>query len=136
MYPERMAHIVCLPFQPKFHLYPDPINDPCPMSYGSPYDADVSCRRVVNVALLLCKLLLRRFSCAGACREPFPLLADPVQYTPDTLDTWGNRSEMDYWLGVLLDQIGTVVEKAAACDGQPGGCHLHELPPLRTTDAL
>ncbi|EIE24982.1 fumble-domain-containing protein [Coccomyxa subellipsoidea C-169] len=54
-------------------------------------------------------------------REPFPLLADAVHYTPDTLDIWGDRAEMDYWLGVLLDQVGTVVEKAAACDGQPDG---------------
>jgi hypothetical protein len=106
------------------------------MSYGTPVDADVSRCRVVNVALIVCNLLVQRFSGAFACREPFPLLADPVQYTPDTLDIWGNRSEMDYWLGVLLDQIGTVVEKAAACDGQPGGCLLHELPPLRTMDAL
>ena len=63
---------------------------------------------------------MHRLMIAGVHREPFPLLADPVQYTPDTLDIWGNRSEMDYWLGVLLDQVSTVVEKAAACDGQPG----------------
>ncbi|CAL8471142.1 g10684 [Coccomyxa elongata] len=54
-------------------------------------------------------------------REPFPLLADGVHYTPDTLDIWGDRSEMDYWLGVLLDQVSTVVEKAAACDNKPDG---------------
>ena len=59
------------------------------------------------------------------CREPFPLLADGVHYTPDTLDIWGDRSEMDYWLGVLLDQVGTVVEKAAACDNKPGVLSLH-----------
>jgi hypothetical protein len=66
------------------------------------------------------------------CREPFPLLADPVHYTPDTLDIWADRSEMLYWLGVLQDQVQTVVEKAAASDCAPGqsGDPLQHGPPF------
>ena len=56
-----------------------------------------------------------------ARREPFPLLADPVNYTPDTLDIWSNRPEMGYWLGVLGDQVQTVVEKAVASEGNSQG---------------
>lgn len=57
--------------------------------------------------------------------EAFPLLADPVHYIPDTQDMHKDREEMEYWLGVLHDQIGTVVAKAIASErGTPG-----ELPP-------
>ncbi len=66
------------------------------------------------------------------CREPFPLLADPVHYTPDTLDIWGDRSEMLYWLTVLQDQVQTVVEKAAASDAAPGAPHFTRAVALLT----
>ena len=42
---------------------------------------------------------------------------------PDTLDIWSNRAEMDYWLGVLGDQVQTVVEKAVASEGNSQGAH-------------
>lgn len=53
-----------------------------------------------------------------------------MHYTPDTLDIWGDRSEMDYWLGVLLDQVSTVVEKAAACDNKPGVLSMPHCAPV------
>ena len=59
----------------------------------------------------------------ACCREPFPLLADPVGYTPDTLDIWSRPAEMEYWLGVLGDQVQTVVEKAVASEGNSQGAH-------------
>jgi len=61
--------------------------------------------------------------------EPFPLLADAARYQPNTLDMhasvsndcpvnlYGEEREMDYWLGVLADQIPAVVEKAVASEG-------------------
>ncbi len=53
--------------------------------------------------------------------EPFPLLADPNGYEPNTLDIVHDQAEMEYWLGVLEQQIGTGVEKAIACEGcSPG----------------
>lgn len=53
--------------------------------------------------------------------EPFPLLADPVKYEPNTLDIAADPAEMEYWLGVLQDQIPTVCEKAVASDGGSKG---------------
>ena len=53
--------------------------------------------------------------------ESFPLLADPVHYTPDTQDINKDREEMDYWLGVLHDQIPTVVAKAIASEHKTPG---------------
>jgi len=49
--------------------------------------------------------------------EPFPLLSDPLHYNPNTVDINGDDAEMAYWVGVLQDQIPTVVEKAAASEG-------------------
>jgi pantothenate kinase len=49
--------------------------------------------------------------------EPFPLLADPAHYEPNTLDINADAAEREYWAGVLADQIPTVVEKAAASAG-------------------
>lgn len=48
--------------------------------------------------------------------------------------TQGDRTEMDYWLGVLGAQIPTVVEKAMASEGATSGApspprgrdHMHE----------
>lgn len=53
--------------------------------------------------------------------EPFPLLADPVHYIPDTQDINTDREEMEYWLGVLHEQIPTVVAKAVASDHKTAG---------------
>ena len=58
---------------------------------------------------------------APARRETFPLLTDPVSYSPDTLDIWSNRPEMDYWLGILGEQVDTIVEKAIASEGNSPG---------------
>lgn len=48
--------------------------------------------------------------------EPFPLLSDPASYNPNTIDINGDAAEMAYWVGILQDQIPTVVEKAAASE--------------------
>ena len=66
-------------------------------------------------------------SCCGASalaalrRETFPLLMDPVSYSPDTLDIWSNRPEMDYWLSILGEQVDDTVEKAIASEGNSPG---------------
>ena len=49
--------------------------------------------------------------------EPFPLLVDPAVYTPNTIDINADAAEMSYWVGILADQIPTVVEKAASSEG-------------------
>lgn len=49
--------------------------------------------------------------------EPFPLLADPKRYEPNTIDINADAAEMAYWVGILQDAIPTVVEKAAASEG-------------------
>ena len=46
---------------------------------------------------------------------------DPVSYSPDTLDIWSNRPEMDYWLGILGEQVDNIVEKAIASEGNSPG---------------
>ena len=53
--------------------------------------------------------------------EPFPLLVDPNGYEPNTLDIVHDQGEMQYWLEVLEQQIGTGVEKAMACEGSTPG---------------
>lgn len=58
---------------------------------------------------------------AALCRETFPLLMDPVSYSPDTLDIWSNRLEMDYWLSTLGEQVDNIVEKAIASEGNSQG---------------
>ncbi len=54
-------------------------------------------------------------------RETFPLLQDPVSYSPDTMDIWSNRSEMDYWLSILGEQVDNIVQKAIASEGNSPG---------------
>ncbi|GFR49108.1 hypothetical protein Agub_g10904 [Astrephomene gubernaculifera] len=49
--------------------------------------------------------------------EPFPLLADPAGYEPNTLNITGDEEELRWWVGVLREQVPTVVEKAAASEG-------------------
>lgn len=49
-------------------------------------------------------------------QEPFPLLSNPSKYDPNTIDINADAAEMAYWVGVLQDQIPTVVEKAAASE--------------------
>lgn len=48
--------------------------------------------------------------------EPFPLLADPGGYNPNTIDINSDAAEMAYWVGILQDAIPTVVQKAAASE--------------------
>jgi hypothetical protein len=44
--------------------------------------------------------------------EPFPLLADEKNYVPDTFNIHTDQAELDYWLGILIDQVGPFVERA------------------------
>ena len=53
--------------------------------------------------------------------EPFPLLAEPLQYTPETFDIVGNPADRRYWLGVLRDSIPGVVDKAAVSEQRTPG---------------
>jgi bifunctional damage-control phosphatase, subfamily II, fusion protein len=48
--------------------------------------------------------------------EPFPLLADPGGYNPNTIDINSDAAEMAYWVGILQDAIPTVVQKAASSE--------------------
>lgn len=48
---------------------------------------------------------------------------DPGSYSPDTLDIWSNRPEMDYWLGILGEQVDNIVEKAIASECNSPGEH-------------
>ena len=48
--------------------------------------------------------------------EPFPLLADPAMYVVNTFDITEDVAEMAYWIGVLQDQIPTVMHKAASSE--------------------
>ncbi|KAK9799347.1 hypothetical protein WJX73_008823 [Symbiochloris irregularis] len=53
--------------------------------------------------------------------EYFPLLADPVHYTPDTQDINKDREEMGYWLGAMQEGLSTLVAKASASEhNKPG----------------
>ncbi len=51
--------------------------------------------------------------------EPFPLLSQRpgYKYVADTIDVNADVSEMAYWVGVLQDQLPTVMEKAASSQG-------------------
>lgn len=49
--------------------------------------------------------------------EPFPLLADPASYEPNTLDVNEDSETFHWWLKILEEQIPTVVEKAIASEG-------------------
>eukprot|EP00884_Botryococcus_braunii_P001633 jgi/Botrbrau1/11470/Bobra.27_4s0010.1 len=51
--------------------------------------------------------------------EFFPLLLEPDNYMPDTLDIYSDRGELEHWVGVLINQIDSVVEKGVAGDKEP-----------------
>ncbi|XP_002991207.2 pantothenate kinase 2 [Selaginella moellendorffii] len=48
--------------------------------------------------------------------EPFPLLADPKTYEPNTIDL-GDLDEREYWFNILSEQLPNLVEKAVASEG-------------------
>lgn len=51
--------------------------------------------------------------------EPFPLLSlqPGYKYVANTIDINADAAEMAYWVGILQDQVATVMEKAAASQG-------------------
>ena len=54
------------------------------------------------------------------------LRADPLNYQDNTLNIHEDMAELDYWLGVLEDQIRTAVEKAiSSSDGSRGTALTH-----------
>ena len=53
-------------------------------------------------------------------QEPFPLLSQPTEYVPDTIDIT-ERTELTYWVKILSGQIPIVAEKAIATDGGTDG---------------
>ena len=62
--------------------------------------------------------------------EPFPLLTDPVNYEPNTVDISGDKHMLDYWLTVLSDSIPTIMAKAVASEGgKPGVAPPPPTPP-------
>ncbi|KAH9301546.1 hypothetical protein KI387_013129, partial [Taxus chinensis] len=48
--------------------------------------------------------------------EPFPLLADPKRYEPNTVDL-GDPSELQYWFTILSEHLPDLVDKAVASEG-------------------
>eukprot|EP00210_Caulerpa_lentillifera_P003727 g3560.t1 len=46
----------------------------------------------------------------------FPLLVNPEEYEPNTLDINNSKSERLYWLQILIGQINTVAQKASSSD--------------------
>lgn len=48
--------------------------------------------------------------------EPFPLLADPKGYEPNTVDL-GDPNELQYWFTILSDHSPDLVDKAVASEG-------------------
>ena len=60
--------------------------------------------------------------------EPFPLLTDPVNYEPNTVDISGDKDMLDYWLTVLSDSIPTIMAKAVASEGGKPGTPLPPPP--------
>ncbi|WIA23193.1 hypothetical protein OEZ86_010083 [Tetradesmus obliquus] len=54
-------------------------------------------------------------------QEPFPLLADPANYCPNTIDINTDEAEYRWLLQVLEDQVPTVVEKAVKSEGGGDG---------------
>jgi len=48
--------------------------------------------------------------------EPFPLLADPKNYEPNTVDL-SDQTEREYWLRILFGNLPDLVEKAVASEG-------------------
>ena len=53
-------------------------------------------------------------------QEPFPLLSQPADYVPDTVDIT-ERTELNYWVKILSGQIPIVAEKAISTDGGTQG---------------
>ena len=53
-------------------------------------------------------------------QEPFPLLSDPTEYVPDTVDIT-DRAELNYWTKILSGQLPMVAEKAIATEGGTEG---------------
>ena len=51
--------------------------------------------------------------------EPFPLLSQQsgYRYVANTIDINADAAEMAYWVGILQDQLPTVMEKAASSQG-------------------
>ena len=51
--------------------------------------------------------------------EPFPLLSQRpgYRYVANTIDLSADAAEMAYWVGILQDQLPTVMEKAASSQG-------------------
>lgn len=49
------------------------------------------------------------------------LCPSPLQYDPSTTDINNDPEEMSYWIEVLMQGIPTVVEKAAASEGNTSG---------------
>jgi hypothetical protein len=60
-----------------------------------------------------------------------PRAGGQVSYEPNTLDIYSDPEEMAYWLGVLADQIPTVVQKAMACEGTTAGAGCSPPHPLQ-----
>ncbi|CAD7700634.1 unnamed protein product [Ostreobium quekettii] len=48
----------------------------------------------------------------------FPLLADPDEYEPSTIDINQSEEERTFWLNILEEHIPTIVEKAIASEGE------------------
>lgn len=53
--------------------------------------------------------------------EPFPLLTDPVDYEPNTLNLQEDKPMLQYWLNVLSDSIQNIMAKAMASEGGTAG---------------
>ena len=53
--------------------------------------------------------------------QPFPLLAEPQQYEPETFNIVDDPGARSYWLGVLRDSIPGVVDKAALSEQRTPG---------------
>lgn len=49
------------------------------------------------------------------------VLHDVLQYDPNTIDINNDRGELEYWVGVLQNQIPDVVEKAFTSEGGTKG---------------
>ena len=68
-------------------------------------------------------------------QEPFPLLSQPTEYEPDTIDIT-EKTELTYWVKILSGQIPIVAEKAIATDGGTEGrqCPPQQGPALHMPD--
>lgn len=65
--------------------------------------------------------------------EPFPLLTDPVDYEPNTLNVREDKPMLHYWLNVLSDSIQTIMAKAVASEGGTAGGSNLPFPPIPPT---